>query len=71
MVVIYGCPSDPSSNVVTTSNCKVDIVVKKKYTYKWSADTNCNSDGVNNLPTTTSQHTMNIGAGIDHLEAAS
>ena len=66
MVIVYGCPSDPNSNAVTTSNCIVDYVKKKQYAYKRSSNCTVNYNGVNNLPTTTGQHTMDIGAGIDH-----
>ena len=66
MIIVYGCPSHPNSNAVTTSNCKVDYVVKKQYTYKQSSDCTVNYSGVNNLSTTTGQHTMDIGAGLDH-----
>ena len=71
MVVCYGTPSDPLSTVVTTCPCKIDYVVKKQYTYKWSSDTLSNYFGSNNLPTTTGQHTMDIGSGADHVVASS
>ena len=38
----------------------------KKNTYKWSQDISANYYGLNNLPTTAGQHTMDIGSGAHH-----
>ena len=71
LTACYGCPSDPNSNAVTTTNCKIDYVTKKQYTYKWSSKYTVAYSGVNKLPVTASQHTMDIGSGTHHLEPAS
>ena len=73
MVIVYGCPSDPNSTAVTTCPAKVDDVVKKQYSYKWSGGTTTGYYGSNNLPmyTTTGQRTMDIGSGTDHVQSSS
>ena len=65
MVIVHGTPSDPSSNAVTLCPGKIDYVSKRQYSYKWSQDISVNYYGNNLLPTTTGQHTMDIGAGAD------
>ena len=71
MIISHGTPSDPSSTAVTTCNGKLDWVVKKQYSYKWSAQNVTLVYGVNNLPVTAGQHTMDIGAGADHAVSQS
>ena len=49
----------------------VMVNVKKQYGYKLSSDDTVSLNGVNNLPVTAGQHTMDIGAGANHATAYS
>ena len=71
MIICHGTPSDPNSNAVTTCPGTLDYVVKKQYGYKWLYDYIVGMNCTNNLPVTAGQHTMDIGAGVDHITASS
>ena len=49
----------------------VKLITKKQYTYKWSTNYTVAYIGVNNLPATAGHHTMDIGAGADHITSSS
>ena len=72
MIISHGTPSDPSSTAVTTCPGKLDWVVKNSMDINGPLIIQYQSlNGINNLPVTAGQHTMDIGAGSDHLVSQS